>query len=146
MNKPTLNENLMNQRVRRRYIFPHGTFTRRNNRNTLESRVWGNSPFFTNAKSSSMLERGWVRSTDKLETDQRGLLTQKDGPEVEVRLVMVKPLVRGNKYKFITGDNTIIVKEDTDRFEEWDFYYRTTPKPFVARGGAKKTRVRRKIN
>jgi hypothetical protein len=82
--KPELNESLMNKKKYRRKVFPNGTFEY-NNRNTLISRHWGNTPFFTNAKPTAMLERGWVRSSDFLGPGQKGLYTEKDGEEIEGR-------------------------------------------------------------
>ena len=146
--KPTLNETLMNKRSSIRKKFPNGTFSRRNNRNTLNSRQWGNTPFFTNAKPASMLERGWVRSVHRLKLGLKGLYTEKDGPEIEVEVINVtdKPRARrGCIYSFKNSSGGLISADDDNRFEEWDFYTATNPVPFVPKKGGKKTRrLRRK--
>ena len=142
--KPTINEKLMNKRSNMRKKFPNGTFSRRNNRNTLNSRQWGNTPFFTNAKPASMLERGWVRSSDNLLLGQTGLLTLKDGPEFNVKIVKKQlKLIAGTArfiYSFETNDKKVIDLDSRDRHEEWDFYTATNPVPFVPRKGGRKTR------
>jgi hypothetical protein len=145
--KPILNEKLLNIASNRRG-FPNGIFSKRNNRNTLNSKQWGNTPFFTNAKPTSMLERGLLRSRGKLKSGQKGLLTQKDGPEFKVEVAEVSHKAypkTGYIYSFIGDNNTMIKLNDNDRFEEWDFYYYTKPVPFVPKKGGKKTRrLRRK--
>jgi hypothetical protein len=143
--KPTLNEKSMNKKVYRRSVFPHGTF-RKNNRNTLESKEWGNTPFFTNAKPTSMLERGWIRSRNSLKPGQKGLYTVKDGPEVEVTVVSRGQVYNGNRrnsklyYIFLDSNGNNINASEKDRYEEWDFYTATRPVPFVRRRGGRKTR------
>ena len=147
--KPTLNKNLLKRRSGKSYVAPNGTFSKRNNRNTLESRQWGNTPFFTNAKPASMLEKGWIRSRDNLYLGNKGLLTQMGGPEYEVKIVKKKlKVIEGTArfiYSFENNDNKIIDLDSKDRFEGWDFYTPTNPVPFVPKKGGKKTRrLRRK--
>ena len=147
--RPTLNESLMNTRLKRRLRVPNGVFSRKNNRNTLESRQWGNTPFFTNAKPTSMLEKGWVRSREKLKAGEKGLLTYNDGPQFDVEVVnrklKVVKSVTWNIYSFKNNDGKVFDLDDRDRFEGWDFYTPTNPVPFVPKKGGKKTRrLRRK--
>jgi hypothetical protein len=147
--KPTLNKTLMKKRVYRRPVFLHGTF-RKNNRNTLESREWGNTPFFTNAKPTSMLERGWIRSRSSLKYGQKGLYTVKDGPEVEVTVVSRGQVYNGNRknsklyYVFLDTSGNNIHASEGDRYEEWDFYTATRPVPFVRRRGGTRKHKKRK--
>ena len=142
--KPTLNKKLMRLTSSRRKGFPNGTFSKRNNRNTLNSRQWGNTPFFTNAKAASMLEKGWVRSRDNLHIGHKGLLTQSGGPEYQVKIVKKQlKLIAGTArfiYSFETNDKKVIDLDSRDRHEEWDFYTATNPVPFVPRKGGRKTR------
>jgi hypothetical protein len=142
--KPTINKKLMRLTSTRRRGFPNGTFSKRNNRNTLNSRQWGNTPFFTNAKPASMLERGWVRSRDNLHLGHKGLLTLKDGPEFHVKIVKKQlKLIEGTVrfiYSFETNDKKVIDLDSKDRHEDWDFYTATNPVAFVPRKGGRKTR------
>jgi len=120
---------------------PQGTFTNDPSRLTLESKHYGDPPFFTNAKKASMLERGWVRA-NMIYPGQTGLYTMDDGPEAEV-------IVQGSDdprlYKFIADDGTVIRPVKQQRYGTWDFYSKTTPVPFVPRkGGKKRTQRKRK--
>ena len=147
--KPTMNEKLMNTKSNRRRGFPNGIFSRRNNRNTMNSRQWGNTPFFTNAKPTSMLEKGWVRSRDKLKVGEKGLLTYNDGPQFDVEVVNKKLKIFKSVpwaiYSFKNNNDEVFELDDRDRFEEWDFYTATNPVAFVPKKGGKKTRrLRRK--
>ena len=151
--KPILNKTLMKKRVYRKKIFPNGTFEK-NNRNALPSRQLGNTPFFTNAKPASMLERGWIRSMDSLRVGQKGLYTIKDGPEIEVSVISRGEKYNGTakngvlQYVFLDTNGNNIDASEGDRYEEWDFYTATNPVPFVPRKGGtrkhKKRKTRRK--
>uniref|UniRef100_A0A6C0DJP4 Uncharacterized protein n=1 Tax=viral metagenome TaxID=1070528 RepID=A0A6C0DJP4_9ZZZZ len=146
--KPEINLSIVNTNGKRVSRFPPGTFTGRKNTNkTLESRHWGNTPFFTNAKATSMLERGWVRSRGQLKPSQRGLFVDKDGSEEEVDIMDIKykPFPRrGRIFTFADNSGIMFDKDENDRFEQWDFYYSTKPVPFTPRKGGKKTRKSRK--
>jgi hypothetical protein len=145
--KPRLNETLLNRRSNRRPRVANGVFTRRNNRNTLESKQWGNTPFFTNAKTASMLERGWVRSRGELRVGQKGLYTVNDGPEAEVEVVEVanKAYPRRGKIYTFEYKSELVEADDENRYEEWDFYNATRARPFVPRRrGGRKRNTRRK--
>ena len=144
--RPEINLSLVNTNGRRVSRFPPGTFTRRNH-TTLESRQWGNTPFFTNAKPASMLERGWLRARGQLKISQRGLFVDKDGSEEEVELVDIEHRAfpaRGRIFTFMDKSGKTFDIGDTNRFEEWDFYYPTKPVPFTPRKGGKKTRKSKK--
>jgi len=141
--KPKLNENLMNKTLHRRKGFPLGIF-RKNNRNTVESKYWGETPFFENAKAASMLEKGWKMSEGIIKPGENGLYIEDDGPTFEAKL----DSVNGNTYIFKTKAGKLIKASQSNRFEDWNFYYPTKPVAFVPRkrGGSKKTRrMRRKV-
>jgi hypothetical protein len=147
--KPTLNETLMNSKGAKRLIFPAGTF-RPNMRTKVKSRRWGNTPFFTNAKPASMLEKGWIRSRSSLRPGQKGLYTVKDGPEIEVTLVTRGQKYNGNArnavlhYMFLDSNGNNIDASERDRYEEWDFYTATNPVAFVPKkGGTRKYKKRK---
>ena len=136
--RPEINLNLIKSTRKKGFVPPKGIFSNKENRSTLESRYWGNAPFFTNAKPAAMLERGWMRSLSLLK-GQRGLLTIKDGPEVEVKVL------EGLHYNLLTGKKffTVIELGSSTRepidlpvdswHEEWDFYIPTKPIPFIPR-------------
>jgi hypothetical protein len=151
--KPELNERLIERKTYRGKIFPNGIF-KKNNRNTLNSKQWGNTPFFANAKPVAMLERGWKRSSDFLRPGQKGLYTEKDGDELEVTVMSRGQNFANNgnyaelKYTLRTKNGNTIKASEEDRYEEWDFYTATKPVPFVPRKGGtyknKKRKTRRK--
>jgi hypothetical protein len=147
--KPTINLNLLKKRRNTGFNLPEGIHADEENRNTLESRYWGNAPFFINAKPAAMLERGWIRS-NKLKKGTEGLLTIKDGPELLVKVV------EGLHGNLLTGKQVFTVLElgrssrepfdlPVDNWhEEWDFYISTKKVPFVpkaSRGGSKKRTI-----
>jgi hypothetical protein len=147
--KPEINLSLVNTNGKRVPKFPAGTFSQRNHTTTLESKYWGNTPFFTNAKPASMLERGWVREMGQLKISQKGLFVDKDGSEEEVQLLLInykKSPERGRIFTFLDKEGHTFDKDDTNRFEEWDFYSPTKPVPFTPRKGGKKTRKSKKRN
>jgi hypothetical protein len=137
--RPKINLELIKKTRKNGFVPPEGVFNNYENRSTLESRRWGNAPFFTNAKPAAMLERGWMRSLSLLK-GQRGLLTIKDGPELEVKVI------EGLHYNLLTGKRffTVIELGSSTRepidlplnswHEEWDFYIPTKATPFVPRG------------
>lgn len=144
--KPTLNEKYMNNKLNQKVIFPNGIFRTRNNRGSAQpSRYLGETPFFRNAKPTSMLEKGWIKTKKNLPQNVSGLYTVKDGPEIQVTVVDFlekEPPKRGRVYRFVTNDGMIISANDDNRSEEWDFYYATPPKAFVPRKGGRKTKRR----
>jgi len=149
--KPTLNESLMNTRSNRKVAAPKGVFTKNNRGYVFKSREWGKPPFFKNAKSSSMLERGWIKLKGPIQPGTVGLYTSKDGPENEVTVVNGTMMeigdYLGTMYTFETKSGVIFKSGDDDRHEEWDFYYPTTAKKFVPRGkggkGGKRNKTRK---
>ena len=144
--RPEINLSLVNTNGKRVSRFPPGTFSGRNG-TTLESRQWGNTPFFTNAKPASMLERGWVRVRGQIKISQQGLFVDKDGSEEEVELVDIAYRAfpgRGRIFTFMDKSGKTFDIGDTNRFEEWDFYSPTKPVPFTPRKGGKKTRKSKK--
>lgn len=146
--RPEINLNVVNTNARRVTEFPEGTFSKRSG-TALPSRQWGYTPFFTNAKGASMLERGWVRAIGQLKPRERGLFVDKDGSEEEVQVLLInykKYPERGRIFTFVDKDGKLFDKGDEDRFERWDFYYPTEPVKFVPRKGGKKTRKIKKRN
>jgi len=147
--RPQLNEELIGQRRAQGFVPPPGIFTSKGSRNTLESRQWGDPPFFINAKPASMLERGWLRAMNLLE-GERGLLTLKDGPEILVKIVKGLHGAPGTNKKIYTVKDLTDSKgepfdlEASKRHEEWEFYIPVEAVPFVPRqGGSKKIRNKR---
>ena len=143
--KPEINLRLVEQNGRRG---PAVIFNR-NSRTPISSKAWGNTPFFTNAKPKRMLERGWVRTANKLTPGEKGLYTAKDGPESEVEVVEVINNGRMHSYTLQKKNGNFINANNSGRFEEWDFYYPTAPKPFIPRRGgtrrkSKSRKTRRK--
>lgn len=142
--KPTINIPENNDSYSRpRLAVPPGTFTNNPKRRPLTSRQFGNAPFFINAKPASMLERGWIRAdSDPILPGTKGLYTIKDGPEFEVT---VEEPDKKKMYKFKADeDGTVIRPVIDDRYEDWDFYVKTKPVPFVPRKGGRKSRKARK--
>jgi hypothetical protein len=143
--KPEINLRLVEQNGRRgRRVVFNG-----NSRTPISSKGWGNAPFFTNAKPARMLERGWVRAIDKLTPGEKGLYTEKDGPESEVEVVEVINNKKLHSYTLKNKAGNLFNANNSDRFEEWDFYYPTAPKPFIPRRGgtrrkSKSRKTRRK--
>jgi len=137
--RPKINLELIKRTRKNGFVPPEGVFNNYEKRTTLESRRWGNAPFFTNAKPAAMLERGWIRSRE-IKRGARGLLTIKDGPELEVKVI------DGLHYNLLTGKGlfTVIELGSSTRepinlplnswHEEWDFYIPTKATPFVPRG------------
>jgi len=152
--RPTLNSYLITQRRHGRFVLPNGIHEEQDDRSTLESKEWGDPPFFTNAKRAAMLERGWIQSLTLIK-GEKGLLTEKDGLERNVEVIEGHheiPGIRHGVYTVIEIDketnkqvgNPIDLPVKT-QYEEWDFYIATQPVPFVpvprgARGGSKKRR------
>jgi len=141
--RPQLNERLLTMSKRYPSRIPAGTFSHVPTRKPLHSKIWGNAPFFKNAKPASMLERGYVRSMGrKLVEGEHGLFTEKDGIEREVRVIDNPPDVYGRpNYTFITVESnpaykTLIYAPLNNRFEFWDFYTHTAPVAFVPRPGS----------
>lgn len=141
--RPILNERFLNMSIRYPSRIPPGTFSRAPTRRPLVSRVWGNVPFFKNAKPASMLERGYIKSkTLNLVDGEVGLFTEKDGIERSVRVINNPPDVYGRpNYTFLTLDpnpayRTQIYAPIATRFEGWDFYTHTAPVAFVPRPGS----------
>jgi hypothetical protein len=143
--KPEINLRLVEQNGRRGPAVIFGEVPWK----TQNSKQWGNTPFFANAKPTRMLERGWVRATDKLSPGEKGLYTAKDGPESEVEVVEVINNGRMHSYTLQKKNGNFINANNSGRFEEWDFYYPTAPKPFIPRRGgtrrkSKSRKTRRK--
>ena len=145
--RPRINLNTISPRNRRPLPDFPVNFTN-TDRSPLNSKHWGNTPFFTNAKAASMLEKGWLRSMLPLQIGEKGLYTMKDGPNIEVTVddVILRPQKRA-RYIFIDSSGQEIEAVERDRFEEWDFYTSTTPVPFVPvkkTGGTKKRKTYKK--
>ena len=137
--KPQLNERLMGLQRSVGFIPPDGML-QGTMRRTVDSRQWGDPPFFINAKPTRMLERGWKRLIE-IREGMKGLVTIDDGPSIHVTVVSVKLSHNRIEYKMLdtdTGEKFIL--NSKSRYSEWDFYVRTAPVPFVPRGGSKKTR------
>lgn len=150
--KPTLNEGLIGPTFERPPFNPPipGYFGRYRY-NPINSKQWGNTPFFSNAKRASMLERGWVRSDfNSLIPGQKGLLKLDDGPEM---LIIVTDVPMGGKLRITvkqlgTGGNKSEPFDlfQSEQFSTWDIYLPTEAVPFIRRqeaqgeGGYKKTR------
>lgn len=132
-----------NRYSRPRLAVPPGTFTNNPRRRRLNSKIFGNAPFFSNALPASMLEKGWIRAEpDMIYPGTKGLYTINDGPSFEVT---VKKSDMNNKYTFVADeDGTVIRPVIGQRYEDWDFYVKTKPVPFVPRKGGKKSRKSRK--
>jgi len=145
--KPTLNEKLINTKSNRKKGFPNGIFSKKNRRNLLVSREWGKPPFFTNAKPTSMLERGWIKSRGYIQPNKIGLYTLKDGPEFEVKVIKAVDTEFGDyigmMYTFQGKSGEIFKAGDNNRNEVWDFYYPTNATPFVPRKGGTKRKTRK---
>lgn len=149
--RPTLKLNTIGVKNRRPLPgFPRGTFTNKANRPALNSKQWGNTPFFTNAKPASMLEEGWLRSALPLYIGEEGLYMAKGGPKIEVTVenLILNAHPQTTKYIFLDTSGGHIEADERDRFEEWNFYTRTTPVPFVpikkSGGNYKKRKTYRK--
>jgi len=145
--RPEINLNALQHR-RPKQAMPNGVFTEYND-NTLESKLWGNAPFFPNAKPASMKERGLrISESEYLEPGKKGVLIDNDGPELEVTVVEDCSKNNNNIYKFVDASGIIHERRRNERYEGWDFYIPTPAKPFVPiprrRGGYKKTRKSRK--
>jgi hypothetical protein len=139
--KPEINLRLVEQNGRR---LPAVIFNQ-NSRRPVSSKQWGDTPFFTNAKPASMLERGWVRAIDKLTPGEKGLYAAKDGLESEVQVVEVINNKRLHSYTLQKKNGDFINANNSGRFEYWDFYYPTAPKPFIPRrGGTRRKSKNRK--
>jgi hypothetical protein len=150
--RPEINLKLIQGTRKKRFIPPEGVFSQKEHRPTLESRYWGNAPFFTNAKPAAMLERGYIQSLTLIR-GQRGLLTIKDGPEMQIEVV------EGLHWVPESNNNVYTVKDlsSSDIFdlpliskhEEWEFYIATRPIPFIprvprgVRGGSTKRKNKR---
>lgn len=92
-----------------------------------------------------MAEKGWKRSTIHLVKGLTGLYTENDGPQVEVTVedvILTSP--QTTKYKLLDATGQTIQVSELDRFEDWNFYTRITPVPFVPKRGGKKRTTRRK--
>ena len=142
--KPTINIPGNNDGYSRpRLAVPPGTFTNNTRRRPLTSKQFGNAPFFMNAKPASMLERGWIRANPgPILPGTKGLYTIKDGTEFEVT---VEEPDKKKMYRFKADeDDTVIRPVIDDRYEDWDFYIKTKPVPFVPRKGGRKSRKARK--
>ncbi len=146
--RPKINLNIVQERRRQGFIPPKGVFENIEKRPTLESRYWGNAPFFSNAKPAAMLERGYIRSLTLIK-GQRGLLTIKDGPEMQVEVIKALHWVpESNNNVYTVKDLSSLDIFDLpliSRHEEWEFYIPTTAVPFVprgARGGSKKRKIK----
>jgi hypothetical protein len=134
--RPEINLNVLNQKFYRTRKLPiFRQFNNMGSRNTVNSKQHGNAPFFTNAKPAWMLERGWVRSRDHLQVGQRGLFTEKDGPEILARVIDVDNPYPYNHYLYTFLDTTTgkLFEAYRGRFERWDFYDAVEPVPFVPR-------------
>jgi len=144
--RPEINLNALQHR-RPAKAMPNGVFTEYYD-NTLESKMWGNAPFFPNAKPTSMRERGLRRAeSEYLEPGRKGVLIDNDGPEIEV--TVVEDRSKNNVYKFVDATGIIHERRPGERYEGWDFYVAIPAKPFVPiprrRGGNRKSRkLRRK--
>ena len=146
-----INLSLIMERRRRGFILPESILNKMKNRPALESRYWGNAPFFSNAKPAAMLERGWMRSLTLIK-GQRGLLTIKDGPEMQVEVMESLHWVPESENNVYTvKDLSSLETFDLpliNRHEEWEFYIATKPVPFTprvprsGRGGSKKRKVK----
>jgi hypothetical protein len=150
--RPKINLELIKRTRKNGFVPPEGIFSKKENRSTLESRYWGNAPFFTNAKPAAMLERGYIRSLTLIR-GQRGLLTIKDGPEMQIEVV------EGLHWVPESNNNVYTVKDLSSsdifdlplisRHEEWEFYIATKPIRFIprilrgVRGGSKKRKIKR---
>jgi hypothetical protein len=108
------------------YTPPPGVFPKYK-RKTLNS---GNKDgFFSNAKRAYMLERGWKEENKwLLEKGNSGLLAIDDGPEIEVTIEAVTRYKE--VYTFKDKNDNIF---DIPSHEDWVFYTRTKPVPFVPR-------------
>ena len=139
--RPEINLNLVESGEKREPFRHPAIIGNRRKRPTLESRVWGNAPFFSNAKPTSMKERGWRRSEmDTLQPGKKGLLVENDGPEIEV--TVLQNYDENHMYKFVDASGKIYDKYYSGRYDEWDFYIPIPAAPFkpMRRGGYKKTR------
>lgn len=139
--RPEINLNALHYK-RPNKAMPRGVFTGYYD-NTLESRLWGNAPFFPNAKPASMKERGLRRAeSEYLEPGRKGVLIDNDGPETEV--TVLEDRSKNNMYKFVDASGNIHERRPGERYEGWDFYVAIPAKPFVPiprrRGGNRKTR------
>lgn len=143
--RPELNLNVVEHGQRReRPKFP-AIIGNLRKRPTLESKVWGDAPFFPNAKPASMKERGWRRSEmDTIQPGKKGLLVEKDGPEIEV--TVLQNYDENHMYKFVDESGKVYDRYYSGRYDEWDFYIPIPAAPFkpIRRGGYKKTRKSRK--
>ena len=134
--KPQLNETLMDITHPHPSRIPPGTFTDYGRSPVNSRRFLAPAPFFSNAKAASMLERGWMRSLT-LVKGQRGLLTIKDGPEMQIEVIEGEHLVP----EFKNGVHTVKEVGSSETFdlpliskdEEWEFYIATNPVPFTPR-------------
>lgn len=166
-NLDDINLGLVNQTRNTGFVPPEGTFSKREDRATVNSKF--NDGFFTNAKAASMLERGWrqaeLNGEPKLNDFREGvagLLTIDDGPELDVEVIEgfhgihipVTPTTGWTTYGYTfkelgKEDSEVLELLEKHRHNKWDFYIRTAPVPFTPRaptrkrGGSKQRKVKR---
>ena len=166
-NLDDINLGLLNQTRKTGFVPPEGIFSKREHRDTVNSRF--NDGFFTNAKAASMLERGWRQAElngepklDDFRKGETGLLTIDDGPELEVEViegfhrihVPVTPTtgwtVYGYTFKELGKEESQTLELlEKHRHSKWNFYIRTRPVPFTPlapsrkRGGSRQRNVKK---